>query len=46
MVAFDIGRNSIRIFERSKTLSFPNKKNKQARIHSSTEIYLEQVVVH
>ena len=36
MVAFDIGRNSIRIFERSKTLSFPNKKNKQARIHSST----------
>ena len=36
MVAFDIGRNSIRIFERSKTLSFPNKNNKQARIHSST----------
>ena len=36
MVAFDIGRNSIRIFERSKTLSFPNKTNKQARIHSST----------
>lgn len=36
MVAFDIGRNNIRIFERSKTLSFPNKINKQARIHSST----------
>ena len=36
MVAFDIGRNSIRIFEPSKTLSFPDKNNQQARIHSYT----------
>ncbi len=34
MVAFDIGRNNIRIFPETNVISYPDNKNLQARIHS------------
>ena len=36
MIAFDIGRNDIRIFEEKSIISYPEKSNPQARIHSFT----------
>ena len=36
MIAFDIGRNDIRIFEEKSIISYPEKNNPQARIHSFT----------
>ena len=36
MVAFDIGRNSVRVFPRSSVISFPEKNFLQARIHSNS----------
>ncbi len=37
MVAFDIGRNDIRIFPETNVISYPDNNNLQARIHSSAQ---------
>ena len=36
MIAFDIGRNDIRVFEEKDIISYPEKDKIQARIHSLT----------
>ena len=36
MVAFDIGRNDIRVFKEENVISYPEKDKPQARIHSLT----------